>query len=98
MVKEYRTEMIKKKIPISFQCDVCKKIIKLKNDYDKEYKNQAADHMAVVKYSYPTGGWGESVGTSKIHCCSIKCLTNFIPKIPFTATITIPSNDDFKRS
>ncbi len=77
--------------PVGFTCDVCKTCFELDSEYDRKYKSNVKDQMAVLKYSYPAGGWCERTETAEVHCCSLKCLASAMLKVPYDAQISIPA-------
>ena len=92
---EEHTEQVKR--PIEYKCDVCHHTFALKDDYDKKYKYEVKDQMAVLKYWHPAGGWCERTECGEVHCCSSACLAIAIGRVPFNAEITIPVGGFFKR-
>ena len=86
-----------KEIPIVFQCDICRSIFELDNEYDIKYNADVKKQMAVINYSYPTGSWGQYDTEDEIHCCSTECLAKAIKQVPFDAKITIPIRGFYKK-
>ena len=83
------------KHPIKFQCDICKSIYKLENDYDIKYHSELNYQMAVLEYYFPLDKGGD--GKGEIHCCSTNCLAKAIKRVPFNAKITIPMGGFYKK-
>lgn len=96
-ILNYIEEIEVKRIPVEFQCDVCKAVYKLEDEYNIKYNADVKEQMAVVSYSYPAGNWGNYEEESEIHCCSNDCLAKAIKKVPFSAHITIPVDGFYKR-
>ena len=84
-------------VPTEIKCDVCGNIVAITSEYELKSKNKASDHMAVVTYGYPSGGFSNNVILHKLHCCCTNCVAAAIKKVPFDATITIPMSDKFKK-
>ena len=81
--------------PIKFQCDVCKSVFELTDEYDIKYHSYLEYQMAVLEYYYPLNNGGD--GKDVIHCCSTDCLAKAIKAIPFNAKITIPMSGFYKK-
>lgn len=81
--------------PIKFQCDVCKRVFELTDEYDIKYYSDLKYQMAVLEYYYPLDKGGD--GNDIIHCCSTDCLAKAIKTIPFDAKITIPMRGFYKK-
>lgn len=84
-----------KKCPVEFQCDICKSVYKIKDEYDIKYHSDLKHQMAVLEYYYPLDKGGD--GKDEIHCCSTDCLAKAIKRVPFDAKITIPMGGFYKK-
>lgn len=76
-------------IPDAFKCDICGKVVELKENIDFLLRPNVADNMAVIQYSL-LGEKGIEI-RRELHCCSTSCIATAIDKyVSFGATITIP--------
>lgn len=94
-ITEYEEYTAKR--PVELTCDVCKTSYKLSDEYERKYKGRVEIQMAVLKYSYPVGSYGERTETKEVHCCSFMCLAKALKHVPFGANISIPSGGIYNR-
>ena len=80
--------------PIKFQCDVCKSVFELTDEYDIKYHSHLEHQMAIIRYDIPS-----QYGYTEIekHCCSTECVATAIKQVPFNAKITIPVGGFYKK-
>ena len=90
-IKQTKTE----EHPVEFQCDICKSIYKIKDEFDIKYHADLKQQMAILEYYYPLDKGGD--GKDEIHCCSTECLAKAIKRVPFDAKITIPICGFYKK-
>jgi hypothetical protein len=79
-----KEETKKVKNKIGYECDICHKKI--------EYKFDFLPQRNTIKWSHPSGGWGESSETEKIDVCSLDCLLKALKDVYFGANIKLSSD------
>ena len=97
-ILKYIKQNTVKEYPVEFQCDVCKKVFKLKDKYEIVNHSNIEQQMAVVSYIAPAGWDYKAI---EIHCCSTKCLINVLNDMNVDirgAKIKIPVDGLYKRN
>jgi hypothetical protein len=66
---------------IGYECDICG------NDCGEDpfYSH----NISYIKYSTPSGGWGEGTADYKRYVCSKECLLKSLKNIPFNCKIQL---------
>lgn len=84
----YKKVQVQKKVPISFTCDVCGKLVEIPPlDLDL-FDLQGI--VCSVDYGTPSGGFSSDTIVHHSDVCSYDCLCSLICTIPFDAKISIP--------
>jgi len=79
---EIKTKIVKEVVEVvGYQCDICKNTIDIKHMF------LSKSDLNIVKYTVPTGGYGERSETIIEHVCSAKCLKQSLNSAAYGADV-----------